>query len=53
LFEAVDSLPGFQLNHKSRYYQHLVRHPNDAHAFMNLPFDWKLSWFSNFVGENF
>lgn len=53
LFEAVDSLPGSQLNHKSRYYQHLVRHPNDAHAFMNLPFDWKLSWFSNFVGENF
>jgi hypothetical protein len=45
LFEAVDSLPGFQLNHKSQYYQHLVRHPNDAHAFVNLPFDWKLLWF--------
>jgi hypothetical protein len=53
LFEAVDSLLGFQLNHKSQYYQHLVRHPNDAHAFVNLPFDWKISWFSSFVSENF
>jgi hypothetical protein len=53
LFEAVDSLLGFQLNHKSRYYQLLVRHHNDVYAFMNLPFDWKLSWFSNFVAENF
>jgi hypothetical protein len=53
LFEAVDSLPGFELHHKSRYYHHLVRHPNDAHAFVNLPSDWKLSWFSSFVSENF
>ncbi|XP_025827603.1 uncharacterized protein LOC112902662 isoform X3 [Panicum hallii] len=53
LFEAVDSLPGFELHHKTRYYHHLVRHPNDAHAFVNLPSDWKLSWFSSFVSENF
>jgi hypothetical protein len=53
LFEAVDSLPDFELHHKTRYYHHLVRHPNDAYAFVNLPSDWKLSRFSSFDGENF
>ncbi|OEL30753.1 hypothetical protein BAE44_0008228, partial [Dichanthelium oligosanthes] len=51
LFESVDNLPGFELEHKSMYYAHLVANPDIARAFINLPFNYKLLWISNFFSE--
>jgi hypothetical protein len=53
LFEAVDTLSGFELEHKSIYFEHLVAHPGIARAYMNLPFEYKLSWVTRFVAERF
>ena len=52
LFEAVDTLPGFELEHKSMYYAYLVDHPSKAKAFVKLPFEYKLSWITKFVSDN-
>jgi hypothetical protein len=53
LFEAVDTLSSFELEHKSMYFEHLVAHPGIARAYMNLPFKYKLSWVTRFVIERF
>jgi hypothetical protein len=53
LFEAVDTLPGFEFEHKSMYFEHLVAHPGIARAYMNLPFEYKLSWVTRFVVVRF
>jgi hypothetical protein len=53
LFESVDTLPGFELQHKAKYYAHLVANPKSARVFINMPFEYKLSWVSAFVNENF
>jgi hypothetical protein len=53
LFEAVDTLSGFELEHKSMYFEHLVAHPSIARAYINLPFEYKLSWITRFVAERF
>jgi hypothetical protein len=49
LFEIVDNLTGFELDHKSMYYTHLVANPNIARAFMKLPLPYKISWVTAFV----
>jgi hypothetical protein len=53
LFESVDTLPGFELEHKFAYYAYLVANPDTARAFINLPFEYKLSWVTKFVTERF
>jgi hypothetical protein len=40
LFKIVDNLLGFQVEHKSKYYAHLVA--NLARAFINLPLLYKI-----------
>jgi hypothetical protein len=52
LFESVDTLPGFELQHKAKYYAYLVANPDSARVFIDLPFEYKLSWVSTFVSEN-
>jgi hypothetical protein len=39
LFEVVDTLPSFELEHKSMYFEHLVAHLGIARVYMNLPFE--------------
>jgi hypothetical protein len=53
LFATMDNIPGFELLHKSQYYAHLVKNPNEARAFMELPLDYKLTWIAKFVSDNF
>jgi hypothetical protein len=52
LFDSVDTLPGLELQHKTKYYAHLVANPDSARVFINLPVEYKLSWVSTFVSEN-
>jgi hypothetical protein len=51
LFEEVDNLPGFELEHKSKYYAHLVGNPDIATVFMSLPLLYKITWVTTFVNE--
>jgi hypothetical protein len=51
LFQSVDTLPGFELQHKAKYYAYLVANPDSARVFIDLPFEYKLSWVSTFVSE--
>jgi hypothetical protein len=44
LFEEVDNLPDFELDHKSKYYAHLVANPNIATSFMSLTLLYKITW---------
>jgi hypothetical protein len=53
LFESVDTLAGFELQHKAKYYAHLAANPESARVFIDMPFEYKLSWISAFVNENF
>jgi hypothetical protein len=41
----------FELEHKSKYYTHLVANPNIATAFMGLPLFYKITWVTTFVNE--
>jgi hypothetical protein len=52
LFEAVDSLPGFELEHKSRYYSHMLGDPNLANGFMNVPVLYKITMMTDFMNKN-
>jgi hypothetical protein len=47
----VDTLPGFELQHKAKYYAYSVANPDSARVFIDLPFEYKLSWVSTFVSE--
>jgi hypothetical protein len=51
LFEEVDNLPCFELEHKSKYYAHLVANPDIATTFMILPLLYKITWVITFVNE--
>jgi hypothetical protein len=51
LFEEVDNLPGFELEHKSKYYAHLVGNSDIATAFMSLPLLYKITWVTTFINE--
>jgi hypothetical protein len=51
LFEEVDNLPGFELEHKSKYYAHLAANPDIASTFMSLPLLYKITWVTTFVNE--
>ncbi|WVZ50451.1 hypothetical protein U9M48_001702 [Paspalum notatum var. saurae] len=53
LFDTVNTLPGFEHEHKSFYFEHLVNNPHIARAFNRLPFDHKLTWVAKFVSNNF
>ncbi|KAG8065014.1 hypothetical protein GUJ93_ZPchr0004g39455 [Zizania palustris] len=52
LFEEVDNLPGFELEHKSKYFSYLVANLDIAKAFMKLPLLYKISWISTFLNQN-
>jgi hypothetical protein len=52
LFESVDRLDGFELQHKAKYYVHLVANPDSVRVFIDLPFEYKLSWVSTFISMN-
>jgi hypothetical protein len=43
LFEEVDNLLGFELEHKSKYFAYLVANPDIARAFMKLSLLYKIS----------
>jgi hypothetical protein len=53
LFESVDTLPGFEVGHKSAYYAYLIANPDITRVFINLPFEYKLSCVTKFVTERF
>jgi hypothetical protein len=53
LFEEVDNLPGFEIQHKSMHYAYLVANPDIARLFMNLSLFYKVSWVTRFVDEKF
>jgi hypothetical protein len=52
LFEEVDNLLGFELEHKSKYFTHLVDNPDIARVFIKLPLLYKISWVITFLNEN-
>jgi hypothetical protein len=52
LFEAMDSLPGFELEQKAKYYSYLLNHPNVAHGFVDAPLLYKLSMITEFINAN-
>jgi hypothetical protein len=52
LSEAVDSLPGFELEHKAKYYSYLLNHPNVAHGFVDAPLLYKLSMVTEFINAD-
>jgi hypothetical protein len=49
LFETINNLTCFELEHKSKYYAHLVANPDIASAFMKLTLPYKISWVTTFV----
>jgi hypothetical protein len=51
LFEEVDNLPGFELEHKSKYFAYLVANPDIAIAFIKLPLLYKISWVTTFLNK--
>jgi hypothetical protein len=51
LFEEVDNLPGFELEHKSKYYTHLAANPDIATTFISLSLIYKITWVTTFVNE--
>jgi hypothetical protein len=51
LFEEVDNLLGFELEHKSKYFAYLVTNPDIARAFMKLSLLYKISWVTIFLNE--
>jgi len=53
LLQIVDSIPGFEHQHKSIYYAHLVANPDIARAFVDMPLLYQVSWVSKFVSDNF
>jgi hypothetical protein len=53
LFESVDTLPGFELEHKFAYYAYLAANYDTTRAFINLSSKYKLSWVTKFVTEMF
>jgi hypothetical protein len=50
LFE-VDNLPGFELEHKSKYFAYLVANPDIVRAFIKLSLLFKISWVTTFLNE--
>ncbi|KAJ1287435.1 hypothetical protein BS78_02G009400 [Paspalum vaginatum] len=53
LFDTVNTLPDFEHEHKSFYFEYLVNNPHIDRAFNRLPFDHKLTWVAKFVNDNF
>jgi hypothetical protein len=51
LFEEVDKLPGLELEHKFKYYTHLVANPNIATTFISFPLLYKITWITTFVNK--
>jgi hypothetical protein len=51
LFEDVDNLPCFELEHKSKYFTYLVANPDIARAFIKLPLLYKISWVTTFLNK--
>jgi hypothetical protein len=51
LFEEVDNLPSFELEHKSKYYAHLVGNSDIATTFMSLPLLYKITRVTTFINE--
>jgi len=53
LFDTMNNLPGFEYEHKSFYFLHLVNNAHIARAFSSLPIDHKITWMAKFVTDNF
>ncbi|RLM99051.1 uncharacterized protein C2845_PM06G00020 [Panicum miliaceum] len=55
LFETMTSLPGFEHDHKSFYFQYLVNNAHVPRAFSSLPFNHKITFItkSKFISDNF
>jgi hypothetical protein len=51
LFEEVDNIPGFELEHKSKYFAYLVANPDIARAFMKLPLLYNISWATTILND--
>jgi hypothetical protein len=49
LYTTLQSLPGFDESHVDDYFDYFVENPSKARAFMQLPFDRKLSRVANFI----
>jgi hypothetical protein len=50
LFE-VDNLPGFELEHKSKYFAYLVANPDIVRVFIKLSLLFKILWVTTFLNE--
>ena len=53
LFDALKDLNGFDEDHITDYYAHLVENPKIAKAFMTLSKDNKLIWVGRYVMKTF
>jgi hypothetical protein len=51
LFEQVDNILDFELEHKSRYFTYLVANSNIARVFMKLSLLYKISWVTTFLNK--
>jgi hypothetical protein len=51
LFEQVDNIIGFELEHKSNYFTYLVANPNIARVFIKLSLLYKISWVTTFLNK--
>jgi hypothetical protein len=49
LFETIDNLTCFELEHKFKYYTYLVANPDIVRAFMKLSLPYKISWVTTFI----
>jgi hypothetical protein len=49
LYTTLQSLLSFDESHVDDYFDYFVENPSKARAFMQLPFDRKLSRFANFI----
>jgi hypothetical protein len=51
LFKEVDNLPGFELEHKSKYLIYLVANPDLARVFMKFSLLYNISWVTTFLNK--
>jgi hypothetical protein len=53
LWDALAEIKGFDEDHITHYYAHLVENPKIAKAFMTLKLESKLVWLSRYVHKTF
>lgn len=52
LYDAMMSIPGFDVAHLDHYYSYLCDHPPQARAFYRLPLSSKMIWVARYIKEH-